>query len=100
MQPKPTYALGMAQIGRGATANALPHTCRAFQRCYVAANGDVVLRFHKTDIVRIKQSGDVLLYCGGYFTATTMWSMNDALQFINVTVSELFKCICCVVSRS
>jgi 1-acyl-sn-glycerol-3-phosphate acyltransferase len=43
------------------------------------ATGEVVLRFHKTDVVRIRPNGDVLLTAGGYFTQTTLLSMNDAL---------------------
>ncbi|KAF5832986.1 hypothetical protein DUNSADRAFT_10942 [Dunaliella salina] len=60
---------------------------RAFQRCFVNnTTGDVVLRFHKTDIVKIKASGEVVLTSGGYLTLTTMMSMNDALSHVGIKV--------------
>lgn len=35
------------------------------------ANKEVVLRFHKTNIVRIRPNGDMMLTTGGWFTGTT-----------------------------
>jgi hypothetical protein len=32
------------------------------------ASGEVVVRFHRTDVVRIRPNGDVRLTTGGYFT--------------------------------
>lgn len=62
---------------------------RAFQRVFVNdANGEVVMRFHQTDIVRIKPNGDVILTTGTYFTATTLQSMNDALYAIDMEVES------------
>jgi hypothetical protein len=42
---------------------------RAFQKVFVdRTSGDVVLRFHRTDVVRVKPNGDVLMTTGGYYT--------------------------------
>lgn len=43
---------------------------RAFQKVVVdRANGEVALRFHRTDVLRVRPNGDVALTTGGYFTA-------------------------------
>lgn len=39
------------------------------------ATGDAVLRFHRTDIVRVRQSGEVVLCAGGWFTPTVLASL-------------------------
>jgi hypothetical protein len=38
----------------------------------------VVLRFHKTKIVRIRPNGDMMLTSGGWYTATTGVQMQRA----------------------
>ncbi|WIA38371.1 hypothetical protein OEZ86_001701 [Tetradesmus obliquus] len=61
---------------------------RAFQHVYKdTSTGEVVLRFHKTSIVRIKTTGDVVLNTGGWFTYTTLAAMNDALYAIGIRVA-------------
>lgn len=37
----------------------------------LAGVNEVVLRFHKTKIVRIRPNGDMMLTSGGWYTATT-----------------------------
>jgi hypothetical protein len=37
----------------------------------VTASGETVLRFHKTNIIRIRPNGDMMLQTGGWCTATT-----------------------------
>ncbi|GFH20553.1 BSD domain-containing protein, partial [Haematococcus lacustris] len=65
----------------------MPDYYRAFMRVFKdAKTGQVVLRFHKTDIVKVSQSGEVTLNTGGYLTATTQMAMNDALGFIEYKV--------------
>ncbi|GBF89052.1 hypothetical protein Rsub_01769 [Raphidocelis subcapitata] len=60
---------------------------RAFQRVFVdAATGDVVLRFHRTDLVRVRPNGDVALNSGGLLAQTTLLSMNDALRPLGMEV--------------
>jgi hypothetical protein len=60
---------------------------RAFQLVYLdQGSGDVLLRFHKTDIVRVRPNGEVLLFNGEYYTATTAMSMNDALYPMDMEV--------------
>ncbi len=62
---------------------------RAFQVLYVDQHTrDVVLRFHKTDIVRITPKGDVILYNGGFYTATTLYSINDALYPMDMELTS------------
>lgn len=57
-------------------APCVPPACRAaldFYRCFQKVfvdppSGEVVLRFHRTDVVRIRPAGDVMLHTGGHFT--------------------------------
>lgn len=48
--------------------------------------GNLTYRFHKTDIVVVKANGAIKLTTGGWFTATTMMSMNDVLHAVGVQV--------------
>lgn len=60
---------------------------RQAQRVFVdRASGDVVLRLHATDIVRVRPNGDVLLCTGGWATHKTLQSMNDALELFGMWV--------------
>ena len=52
-----------------------------------AESGDVVVRFHLTDIVRVRPCGDVALDSGGYLTPTTFASLNDALAVIGARLT-------------
>jgi hypothetical protein len=49
-------------------------------------SGDVVLRLHETNIVRVSPAGDVTLCTGGWATHKTMQSMNDALRHFHMSV--------------
>ncbi|KAF6259090.1 hypothetical protein COO60DRAFT_1053840 [Scenedesmus sp. NREL 46B-D3] len=61
---------------------------RAFEHVYKdTTSGEVVLRFHKTNIVRVKPNGDVILNTGGWFTHTTLAAMNDALYAMGLKVA-------------
>lgn len=48
--------------------------------------GDVILRLHQTDIVRVRPNGDVILSTGGWATLKTLSSMNDALELFGMEV--------------
>lgn len=48
-----------------ATRPAAPAAAQVFVE---RPSGDVVLRFHRTDVVRVRPTGDVLLTTGGYLT--------------------------------
>lgn len=61
---------------------------RQSQRVFVDS-GDVILRLHKTDIVRVKANGDVILSTGGWATPKTMHSMNDALELFGMWVESV-----------
>ncbi len=106
-------------------------------RCYKdASTGNVILRFHKTNVVTVRAerkrcsgcwrqglqtssvrgtvlescvlflclqimpNGDIQLYCNGYFTYTTLCSMNDALQFIDIKVSNTGLLACSTANQS
>lgn len=58
---------------------------RKSQKVFVE-RGDVILRLHKTDIVRVRANGDVILSTGGWATPKTMKSMNDALELFGMWV--------------
>jgi len=60
---------------------------RKFQKVFQdRITGDVVLRLHETDIVRVRPNGDVILSTGGWATHKTMSSMNDALELFSMFV--------------
>jgi hypothetical protein len=61
---------------------------RSFQKVYRHVNGVCALLFHKTEIVLIAPNGDVKLTTGGYKTATTFSSMNDALRHLHMHVGH------------
>jgi hypothetical protein len=44
---------------------------RAAVGCPFPASKEVVLRFHKTNIVRINRDGKIILQTGGWYTAAT-----------------------------
>jgi hypothetical protein len=60
---------------------------RKAQKVFVS-QGDVILRLHETDIVRVKANGDVVLSTGGWATHKTMTSMNDALELFGMWVEQ------------
>lgn len=43
-------------------------------------NGDTGVWFHKTEIYRELKNGDVVIACGGYFTATTKERLHDLME--------------------
>lgn len=59
---------------------------QAFIKAVLQARGDLVYRFHKTDIVIVRANGDIKLTTGGWYTATTMASMNDVLSEVHIQV--------------
>jgi hypothetical protein len=60
---------------------------RKAQKVFVdRATGDVVLRLHATEIVRVRPNGDVVLSTGGWATHKTLSSMNDALELFAMWV--------------
>ncbi|MEW5302284.1 MAG: hypothetical protein WDW38_000303 [Sanguina aurantia] len=60
---------------------------KAFQAVFRSPKtGETILRFHQTEIVRIRPDGGVILNSGGFRTMTTLLSMNDALGLINMKV--------------
>lgn len=61
---------------------------RAFEHVYRDAGlNEVVLRFHKTKIIRIRPNGDFMLTSGGWLTATTVAALNDALHALGMKVT-------------
>ena len=81
-------AAGAAPAAAPAASAARPFDYyRAFQRVLVdRATGDVVLRFHRTDVVAVRPSGDVALHTGGHYTAATLACMNDALRAMGMAL--------------
>ena len=63
-----------------------PPRPQAFIKAVLQARGDLVYRFHKTDIVIVRANGDIKLTTGGWYTATTMASMNDVLSEVHIQV--------------
>ncbi|GAX76206.1 hypothetical protein CEUSTIGMA_g3650.t1 [Chlamydomonas eustigma] len=59
---------------------------QAFVRVTKDVNGNVTVRFHKTDVATVKASGTVILTTGGWFTTTTMYTMNDILKEIDIQI--------------
>lgn len=45
----------------------------------ILSNGDRMIRYHRTDIVRVSSEGVVVLNSGGYKTRTTLAKINDHL---------------------
>jgi pyruvate/2-oxoglutarate dehydrogenase complex dihydrolipoamide acyltransferase (E2) component len=65
---------------------------RKSQRVFVdRPTGDVILRLHETDIVRVTPRGDVILSTGGWATRKTLSSMNDALELFGMWVESLVR---------
>lgn len=63
---------------------------RKAQKVFVdRATGDVILRLHQTDIVRVTPAGDVTLSTGGWPTHKTINSMNDALELFEMAVAAV-----------
>jgi hypothetical protein len=61
--------------------------CTMLCCCLLLYSGEVILRFHKTNIVRIKTSGDVILttgrsrFCAGLkIAAVLLWSCLMAVR--------------------
>lgn len=65
---------------------------RKAQRVFVdRPTGDVILRLHETDIVRVTPRGDVILSTGGWATRKTLTSMNDALELFGMWVESISR---------
>lgn len=65
---------------------------RKAQRVFVdRPTGDVILRLHETDIVRVTSRGDVILSTGGWATRKTLTSMNDALELFGMWVESISR---------
>lgn len=66
---------------------------RSHQKCYRNEDtGDVVVKFHLTDIIRVTTNGDVILDSGGYLNAPTFHSFNDALAAIGIKFTFKVGC--------
>eukprot|EP00798_Chlamydomonas_sp_ICE-L_P001999 gene1999-33422_t len=50
--------------------------------------GEVVAKFHVTEVVLIKLNGDVVLDTNGYFTVTTLAAMNTVLSSIGIKLES------------
>ena len=82
--------------GRGgqsaAVASAPDKTTRVMRQNRTVATdpdtGDVVTTLWQTEVVRITQSGDIMLNTGGHFTEQTMMCMNEALARWGFKVTE------------
>jgi len=63
--------------------------CACVDLCCAGLN-EVVLRFHKTKIIRIRPNGDFMLTSGGWLTATTGQSRQapPLLRYFGVLVSD------------
>mmetsp|Transcript_6315 Transcript_6315/g.13925 ORF Transcript_6315/g.13925 Transcript_6315/m.13925 type:complete len:424 (+) Transcript_6315:109-1380(+) len=90
----PHYAQQQERIQiRTHDANGKPLTedyYKTFCKCFLNEHtGETVLRLHKTDIVRVKMNGDVVLSTGGWFTASTLNAMNEALNLIGIEVRSV-----------
>eukprot|EP00775_Hariotina_reticulata_P009434 gene9434-9599_t len=73
--------------GKQGSAARVDDYYRAFEHLYRdPATNDVILRFHKTNVVRIRQNGEVVLTAGGWYTYTTLAAINDAMQAMNMRV--------------
>eukprot|EP01026_Neomeris_dumetosa_P036489 TRINITY_DN2945_c1_g1_i4.p1 TRINITY_DN2945_c1_g1~~TRINITY_DN2945_c1_g1_i4.p1 ORF type:complete len:259 (-),score=10.48 TRINITY_DN2945_c1_g1_i4:51-746(-) len=61
---------------------------REHQTCFQEEEtGDVVVRYRRTEIVRVRQNGEVVLTSGGYHGPTTLQSINDALNLLGIRVT-------------
>lgn len=59
-------------------------------RCYTdEQTGDVVVKFKRTEIVRVRPRGEVELTSGGYHNTTTLDQLNAALNLIGIRVTNL-----------
>ncbi|GAB4823212.1 hypothetical protein N2152v2_010258 [Parachlorella kessleri] len=66
----------------------LPDAYRRYQSCFIEEpSGDVVFRLKETDIVRVSPSGDITLTTGGWYTPTTLASLNDALNVVGIRIT-------------
>lgn len=72
--------------GRRTAAEMFEHRRRAQRVMVDRPTGDVILRLHETDIVRVTPNGDVILSTGGWATDKTLASMNDALELFGMWV--------------
>lgn len=50
-------------------------------RLQYRANGDIAVKYHKTDVVTYKPNGDIILNSGGYRTMTTKSRMNEYVPY-------------------
>ena len=58
--------------------------------------GHLTYRFHRTDIIKVHANGDIKLTSGGWFTRTTIGSMNAVLKDLHIQVSS---CPCITLDR-
>lgn len=64
-----------------------PDAYRQHQKCFQTDSGEVVFRFMQSDLVRVDPSGAITLSSGGYHNATTLASLNDALNLIGIRIT-------------
>ncbi|KAL4458479.1 hypothetical protein ABPG75_013344 [Micractinium tetrahymenae] len=64
-----------------------PTAYRQHQKCFQKDTGEVVFRFMQSELVRIDPSGAITLSSGGYHNATTLASLNDALNLIGIRIT-------------
>lgn len=60
---------------------------RQNQSCFLdELTGEVIVKFYKTEVVKVKPSGEVRLDSGGFHNPSTFASLNDALNLIGIRV--------------
>jgi hypothetical protein len=60
-----------------------------FMRVYIDSRRDVILSFHRSELIRVKPSGELHLWNGGYWRQTTETAMNDGLRHMDMQVRLL-----------
>jgi hypothetical protein len=58
-------------------------------RVYIDSRRDVILSFHRSELIRVKPSGELHLWNGGYWRQTTETAMNDGLRHMDMQVRLL-----------
>jgi hypothetical protein len=64
---------------------------RLAQSCFMNESGATVFKYHASELVTINSAGDITINTDGHHGATTLASLNDALNPIGISVKTAVK---------
>lgn len=85
----PALVAGPRHSDTGRTNDKPPDHYKLFMRVYIDSRRDVILSFHRSELIRVKPSGELHLWNGGYWRQTTETAMNDGLRHMDMQVRLL-----------